>query len=74
MASNQLMFGSMANKPVWLGAHWVMLALTIVLFGLVATLVDLRPVVGENFFFSTSDPQFRQSKKIEQHESQADRR
>jgi predicted RND superfamily exporter protein len=67
MASNQLMFGSMANKPVWLGAHWVMLALTIVLFGLVATLVDLRPVVDENFFFSTGDPQFQQSKKIERH-------
>jgi len=42
-----------------------MLLLTVVLFGLVATLVDLRPVVDENFFFSTSDPQFRQSKKIE---------
>ena len=56
----------MANKPVWFGSHWLMLGLTAVLFGLVATLVDLRPVVDENFFFSTSDPQFRQSKKIEQ--------
>src|ERR1044071_3410948 len=44
-----------------------MLAVTVVLFGLVLTLLDLRPVVEENFFFSTSDPQFRQSKKIEQH-------
>ncbi|MEY2608932.1 MAG: uncharacterized protein QOH31_6829, partial [Verrucomicrobiota bacterium] len=35
--------------------------------GLVAALVDLKPVVDENFFFSTSDPQFQQSKKIEQH-------
>ena len=52
-------------KPASLGAHWCMLLLTVVLFGLVATLVDLRPVVDENFFFSTSDPQFRQSKKIE---------
>ena len=43
-----------------------MLALTVVLFVLVAALVDLKPVVDENFFFSTSDPQFRQSKKIEQ--------
>jgi predicted RND superfamily exporter protein len=52
--------------PVRLGAHWWMLALTVVLLGLVATFVDLKPVVDENFFFSTSDPQFQQSKKIEQ--------
>ena len=52
-------------KPASLGAHWWMLLLTVVLFGLVATLVDLKPVVDENFFFSTSDPQFRQTKKIE---------
>src|ERR1700693_219896 len=44
-----------------------MLGVTVVLFGLVVTLVDLKPVVEENFFFSTSDPQFRRSKKIEQH-------
>ncbi len=44
-----------------------MLALTGVLFALVATFVDLKPVVDENFFFSTSDPGVRQSKKIEQH-------
>src|SRR6266705_6691594 len=49
-----------------LGTHWWMLALTVVLFVLVAALVDLKPVVDENFFFSTSDPEFRQSKKIEQ--------
>src|SRR5437773_7985382 len=54
------------NKPSWLAAHWEMLAVTVVLFVLVAALVDLKPVVDENFFFSTSDPQFRQSKKIEQ--------
>jgi predicted RND superfamily exporter protein len=57
----------MVNKPVRLGAHWWMLGVTVVLFGLVAAFVDLRPVVDENFFFSTSDPQFRQSKKIERH-------
>ena len=33
-----------------------MLAITGVLFALVATFVDLRPVVDGNFFFSTSDP------------------
>src|SRR5438552_5170660 len=44
-----------------------MLGITAVLFGLVLAFVDLKPVVDENFFFSTSDPQFRQTKKIEQH-------
>src|SRR6267142_7128011 len=57
----------MAKMPVQLGSHWWMLALTGVLFGLVAVFVDLKPVVEENFFFSISDPQLRQSKKIEQH-------
>src|SRR5246127_580646 len=56
----------MAKKPVWLGGHWEMLAITAVLFVLVAVFVDLKPAVEENFFFSTSDPGFRQSKKIEQ--------
>src|SRR5207247_9542321 len=36
------------------------------LFVLVAVFVDLKPMVDENFFFSTSDPGFGQSKKIEQ--------
>src|SRR5436190_2699962 len=47
--------------------HWWMLGITAVLFGLVLAFVDLKPVVDENFFFSTSDPQFRQTKKIQQH-------
>jgi uncharacterized protein len=51
----------------WPGAHWWMLAITVLLFGLVAALVDLRPQVDENFFFSTSDPQLGQSKKIEKY-------
>ena len=55
----------MARKAIW--AHWLMLAITAVLFVLVATRVNLKPVVDENFFFSTSDPQFQQSKKIEEH-------
>jgi len=50
---------------IFRGAHWWMLLITGLLFGLVAAFVDLRPEVDENFFFSTSDPQFRQSKKIE---------
>jgi uncharacterized protein len=56
----------MVPKPGWFGAHWWMLVLTAALVGLVAVLVDLKPVVDENFFFSTRDPQFRQTKKIEQ--------
>jgi uncharacterized protein len=36
------------------------------LFVLVALFVDLKPVVDENFFFSTSDPGVQQSKKVEQ--------
>ncbi len=57
----------MLKKPVLPGAHWWMLALTGVLFALVAALVDLKPVVDQNFFFSTTDPGVIQSKKIEQH-------
>jgi uncharacterized protein len=56
----------MTSKPFWLGARWLVLATTAVLFGCVALFVDLRPVVDENFFFSTRDPEFRQSKKIEE--------
>jgi predicted RND superfamily exporter protein len=60
------MLSSVAKKSVWLGAPWEMLAVTVVLFILVAAFVDLRPVVEENFFFATSDPAFGQSKKVEQ--------
>src|SRR5437868_10004356 len=56
----------MAKKWARLGAHWEMFAITLVLFVLVAVFVDLKPVVDENFFFSTSDPGLRQSKKVEQ--------
>jgi len=55
----------MVNPTSWPGAHWWMLALTAVLFAIVAFFVDLNPVVDENFFFSTSDPQFRQTKNIQ---------
>jgi uncharacterized protein len=49
-----------------LASHWLMLVITGVLFGLVTTFVDLKPVVDENFFFSTGDPGIQQTKKIEQ--------
>jgi uncharacterized protein len=41
-----------------------MLVITGVLFALIAIFVDLKPVVDENFFFSTSDPGIQQSKAI----------
>ena len=55
----------MVGKMTSLGIHWWMLAVTGGLLGLVAAFVDLKPVVDENFFFSTKDPQFQQTKKIE---------
>src|SRR6266446_2445558 len=57
---------TLPNKLTRFSAHLEMLAITAVLFVLVAVFVDLKPVVDENFFFSTSDPGFGQSKKIEQ--------
>src|SRR5260370_26898764 len=57
---------TLPNKLTRFGAHWEMLAVTAVLFVLVVVVVDLKPVGEENFFFSTSDPGFGQSKKIEQ--------
>src|ERR1041385_6487655 len=55
----------MTKKPIWLGAQWLVLIATAILFGCVAFFVDLRPVVDENFFFSTRDPEFRQQEKID---------
>src|SRR3954452_17266501 len=56
----------MARTPLWFGAQWLILAFTLGLFICVAVFVDLKPVVDENFFFSTGDPGVQQSKKIEQ--------
>src|SRR5437588_11830448 len=52
-------------NPIPLGSHWLMLAITGVLLLSVAILVDLNPVVDQNFFFSTNDPGIIQTKKIE---------
>jgi uncharacterized protein len=49
-----------------LSVHWLMLVITGVLLFLVATFVDLSPVVDQNFFFSASDPGIQQTNKIEQ--------
>ena len=56
----------MIRKLAWSGMHWWMLMVTSILFVVVTTLVDLRPVVDQNFFFSTHDAAVRQSKKIDQ--------
>ncbi len=45
---------TVSKMTVRLGTHWWMLALTVALFVLVAAVVDLKPVVDENFFFATS--------------------
>ncbi len=50
--------------PSWM--HWLMLALVGALVWAVGTFVDLTPHVDEDFFFSAKDPQFRQTKEIEQ--------
>jgi hypothetical protein len=56
----------MATRRIRLGPHWEMLAVGAALFVLTAAFVDFKPVVDQNFFFSTSDPGVRQSKKIDQ--------
>src|SRR5438552_4443630 len=57
---------AVCDRALSLGLHWAMLVIASGLFVLVATFVDLKPVVDENFFFSTSDPGVQQTKKIEQ--------
>src|SRR5438477_7084042 len=56
---------AVCDRALSLGLHWAMLVIASGLFVLVATFVDLKPVVDENFFFSTSDPGVQQTKKIE---------
>src|SRR4029453_13331170 len=62
---NRMIFHSLANKTIPPGGQWLMLAITAALLLSVAMLVDLKPVVDENFFFSTSDPGIQQTKEIE---------
>jgi uncharacterized protein len=45
--------------------HWLYLALTVLLLGLVTAFIDLKPRVDENFFFSSSDPRAQESDKID---------
>ncbi|HEV3141192.1 MAG TPA: hypothetical protein VGY57_11775, partial [Vicinamibacterales bacterium] len=45
--------------------HWLMLGVTAVLFGAVYAFVDLTPRVDQNFFFSSDDPQLRESNAID---------
>lgn len=58
----QRILSAIAASPSW--AHWILVALMFVLIGLVVAFVDLTPHVDEDFFFSTQDPQFQQSQKI----------
>jgi predicted RND superfamily exporter protein len=53
----------LAHK-IW-GRHWFTLALTVILFAIVAKFVDLKPEVAEDFFFSSNDPQFQENAKID---------
>ncbi len=46
-------------------AHYWMMGITVLLFCAVALFVDLKPRVDANFFFSSSDPQFRQEARID---------
>ncbi|MAX22925.1 MAG: hypothetical protein CMJ19_00355 [Phycisphaeraceae bacterium] len=45
--------------------HWLMIGITSLLVALLVFFVDLKPQVGENFFFSTDNPAFKQARKIE---------
>jgi len=47
---------TLPNKLTRLDAHWEMLAITAVLFVLVAVFVDLKPVVDEIFSFPPAIP------------------
>jgi hypothetical protein len=55
------------RRKIPIGGPWLVPVTTGVLLILVAKFVDLRPVVDENFFFSTSDPGVREQKTIEKH-------
>src|SRR5436309_1231227 len=61
-----MMKRAVLGKTLPLGSPWLMLVITCALLLSVAVLVDLNPVVDQNFFFSTNDPGIQQTKKIEQ--------
>ena len=44
---------------------WVFLALSVGSFACLAVFVDLNPVVDDNFFFSSEDPQFQSEQEID---------
>src|SRR5437016_10730132 len=57
--------GVSSPRRQFLSLHWLMILIGLGLFGAVAAFVDLKPLVDQNFFFSSSDPQFQQSAKID---------
>jgi predicted RND superfamily exporter protein len=52
---------------IQLGLHWLVPVVTGVLLVAVLTFVDLKPVVDENFFFSTNERAVHETKTIERH-------
>ncbi len=46
--------------------HWLMVGITVGLIGILVGFVDLKPQVGQNFFFATDNPAFQQAQKIEE--------
>src|SRR5207244_1526897 len=47
------------------GLHWLMLAITVGLLGVVYFFVDLTPRVDQQFFFASDDPQLQESNAID---------
>src|SRR5205807_2631054 len=58
----QIMKSARAERP-WL--HWLVLAMTFVVGALVYAIADLTPHVDQQFFFSSDDPQLRESNQID---------
>lgn len=46
-------------------SHWLCLLFVAVLVWVLVMFVDLKPQVGQNFFFATDNPAFQQAQKIE---------
>lgn len=57
--------GGRARRRFIPGLHWLMIGVLFALAGAMVAFVDLKPQVDENFFFSSSDPEFQQSAEID---------
>ncbi len=65
MVMGQKQVGGQAFAKMRGQLHYWMFGITALLFCAVAFLVDLKPQVDENFFFSSNDPEFRQQARID---------